>query len=180
MVRSEHGTKQTTQTIVDWKSRLQILFRSSSDQNIAIIGIGHPLRGDDYIGSFILKELRRNAKMIPINVQLLDAENNVECIISKLVKLKPKHVIFIDACKMNLKPGGINLIPVTATEYPFFTTHGIPLKLLSKQFIPESECWILAVQPKQVEFSDTPSPEVRKAGIMISDYVSKLLTEAAN
>jgi len=177
LVRSTHGTKQTTQTIADWKIQLQVLFRLSS--NITIIGIGHPFRGDDYIGSFILKELKRSSK-IPVNVQLLDAEDSVESIISKLVKLKPEHVIFVDACEMNLKAGGICLMPMAATEYPFFTTHGIPLKLLSKQILPESECWILAVQPKQVEFSDKLSPEVRRAGLTISEYVSKLLTGIAN
>ena len=118
--------------------------------------------------------------MMPVNVQLTDAEDGVESVITKLVELKPKHVIFIDACEMNMKPGETRLISAAATEYPFFTTHGIPLKLLSEQLLPESESWILAVQPKQAEFSDSPSPEVRRAGLEISDYVSKLLTEVTN
>lgn len=180
MVRSEHGTTQTTHIVADWKIQLRELFRSSSKKNIVIIGIGHPLRGDDYIGSCILKELKRSSNMIPVNVRLFDAEDSVESAISKLVELKPKYVIFIDTCEMNMKPGEIRLFPVAATEYPFFTTHGIPLKLLSERILPESECWILAVQPKQVEFSNDTSPEVREAGLSILEYVSKLLTEIAN
>jgi hydrogenase 3 maturation protease len=145
-----------------------------------MVGVGHPLRGDDYIGSFILRELKRSTNMMPVNVQLVNAEDSVESVITKLVELKPKHVIFIDACEMNMKPGEIRLIPVAATEYPFFTTHGIPLKLLSEQLLPESESWILAVQPKQVQFSDNPSPEVHRVALEISEYVSKLLTEVTN
>jgi len=145
-----------------------------------MVGIGHPLRGDDYIGSFILRELKKSVNVMPVNVQLINAEDSVESVITRLVELRPKHVIFIDACEMNMRPGETRLIPVAATEYPFFTTHGIPLKLLSEQLLPESESWILAVQPKQVDFSDNPSPEVRRAGVEISDYVSKLLTEVNN
>ena len=145
-----------------------------------MVGIGHPLRGDDHIGSFILRQLKRNANTIPVNVQLINAEDSVESVIPKLAELKPKHIIFIDACEMNMKPGETRLIPVATTEYPFFTTHGIPLKLLSKQLLPESESWILAVQPKQVEFSENPSPELRRVAREVSEYVSKVWTEVTS
>jgi len=176
LVRPHHGTSQATLTIVDWKIQLQQLFKSSK-QKYAIVGVGHPLRGDDYVGSLILKLLKRSVKRIPLNVQLFDAEDNVESTISKLTQTKPNHIIFIDACEMNMKPGETLLIPMSTTEYPFFTTHGIPLKLLSERILPESECWILAIQPKHLEFSNNPSPEVRRVGLMISKHLSKLLTE---
>jgi len=179
LVRSEYGARQTTLAIADWKIQLRELLRSSK-QKFAIIGIGHPLRGDDYVGSLILKLLIRNLKRIPQNVQLFDAENNVESTISKLAKTKPNNIIFIDACEMDIEPGGTRLIPASATEYPFFTTHGIPLKLLCERMLPESDCWILAIQPRRMEFSDNQSPEVHQVALMISEKLSKLLVEATN
>jgi hydrogenase 3 maturation protease len=176
LVQSKLVTKQTAYTIGDWKAQLQELFKSSSKHNLALIGIGHPLRGDDYIGSFILKGLIKHSKT-PLNAHLFDAEDSIESIVSKLVELKSKCIIFIDACEMNVAPGEIHLIPVAATEYPFFTTHGIPLKLLCERMLPESESWVLAVQPKQAEFSESLSPEVREAGLKISEYISKILME---
>ena len=78
------------------------------------MGVGHPLRGDDYVGSFILKEIKRSK--LPPSFHLYDAEDSVESIVSKLVELKPKLIIFIDACELNEKSGETRMIPVAETE----------------------------------------------------------------
>jgi hydrogenase 3 maturation protease len=143
------------------------------------IGVGHPLRGDDYVGSYVVKELIRRVKPKPLNVDFFDAEDRVESVITKAIQTSPKHVIFVDSCEMNSQPGKIQLISVSDTDFPFFTTHGIPLKLLSEQLLPESEAWVLAIQPKQVEFSEKMSTEVSEAGVSISESILKRLLEAA-
>jgi len=172
MEDSELITEQTA-SIVDWRFQLRELL--SSKHSIAFVGVGHPYRGDDYVGSFILKELERH-KFPPL-VHLYDAEDNVESIVSRLVELKPDCVIFVDACELNGKPGETRMISVAETEYPFFTTHGIPLKVLCERMLPECQSWVLAVQPERVEFSDTLTPEVRGAAFMISDVISKTVEE---
>ena len=108
---------------------------------------------------------------------MYDAEDNVESIVSRLVELRPDCVIFVDACELNARPGETRMISVTETEYPFFTTHGIPLKVLCERMLPECQSWVLAVQPERVEFSDTLTPEVRGAAFMISDVISKTVEE---
>jgi len=161
-------TEETT-SIVDWRFQLRELL--SSKHSIAFVGVGHPFRGDDYVGSFVLKELGKHK--FPPSVHLYDAEDNVESIVSRLVELKPGCVIFVDACELNARPGETRMIPVVETEYPFFTTHGIPLKVLCERMLPECQSWVLAVQPEQVEFSDTLTPEVRRAAFMISDTIMR-------
>ena len=170
MVRSANVSKQTTSTIPSWQVRLEELLRSSSSQSLVFIGVGHPLRGDDYVGSYIVKDLIKRSKN-KRNVHLFDAEDSIETVIAKVVELRPKHVIFIDACEMNSRPGETHLISIAQTDYPFFTTHGIPLKLLAQKMLFESEAWVLAIQPKQVEFSGSLSPEVHEAGVSISEYI---------
>lgn len=170
MVRSANVSKQTASTVDAWQVRLKELWRSSSSQSVVFIGVGHPLRGDDYVGSYIVKEVMKRSKNRR-NVHLFDAEGSVETVIAKVVELKPSHVIFIDACEMNGQPGETQLISIDQTDYPFFTTHGIPLKLLAQKMLSESETWVLAIQPKQVEFSDRLSPEVQEAGKSISGYI---------
>ena len=174
MVRSANVSRQTTSTIDAWKVTLEELWRSSPDQSLVFIGVGHPLRGDDYIGSHVVKEVMKRAEGRR-NVHLFDAEGSVETIIAKVVELKPSHVIFIDACEMSGQPGETRLISMDQTDYPFFTTHGIPLKLLAQKILSESETWVLAIQPKQVEFSDRLSPEVQEAGKAISEYILRRL-----
>ena len=174
MVDSEAVTSETISS-GNWAVQLRQLYKSSK-RGMAIVGVGHPLRGDDYVGSFVLKKLEKDSKF-PSRVHLYDAEDNVESIVSKLAELKPECVIFIDACEMNSRPGETRMIPVAETEYPFFTTHGIPLKLLCERLLPDCKSWVLAVQPEHVEFSDTLSPEMRCAAFMISETIMKTVKE---
>jgi hypothetical protein len=43
--------------------------------------------------------------------------------------------------------------------------------------LPRCQAWVLAVQPEQVEFSDTLSPTVRRAAFTICDVISKSVKE---
>lgn len=179
MVCSENAAKLTALTISDWQAKLSRLLLLSSKHKIVFIGVGHPLRGDDYVGSYVIKELIKRIERKSLNVDFFDAEDNVESVITKATQTGPKHVIFVDSCEMNSQPGTIQLISVSETDYPFFTTHGIPLKLLSERLLPESEAWVLGIQPKQVEFSEKMSPEVGEAGVLISEFVLTRLLEAS-
>jgi len=123
------------------------------------------------VGSYVAKELITRVEPKPNNVEFFDAEDNVESIIPKVIETRPKYVIFVDSCEMNTQPGEIRLISVSETDYPFFTTHGIPLKLLSERLLPQSEAWILAIQPDHLEFGEKMSGEVTEAGILISEFI---------
>jgi hydrogenase maturation protease len=159
-------------TIVDWKIQLQQLLKLSPEHNMALVGVGNPFRADDYVGSFILKELIKQSKIRP-NIHLFDVEDAIEFFVSKLCELNPRRIIFIDACEMNAKPGETFMIPMAGTKYPFFATHGIPLKLLCERMLPKSDAWLLAIQPEGVEFSDALSPQVRRRALIISETISR-------
>ena len=179
MVCSENTAKLTALSIPSWQAKLSRLLLSSSKNRIAFIGVGHPLRGDDYVGSYVVKELIKRVARKPLNVDFFDAEDSVESVITKAIQTNPKHVIFVDSCEMDSQPGEVRLISVSETDYPFFTTHGIPLKLLSERLLPESEAWVLAIQPKQVEFSEKMSTEIGEASVLISEFILKRLLEAS-
>jgi len=177
LVSSKSAATRSALSTVDWQVKLSNLLQSSSEHKIVFIGVGNPLRGDDFVGSYVAKELIRRVERKPSNVDFFDAEDSVESVITKASKTGPKHIIFIDSCQMNVRPGEIQLISVHETEYPFFTTHGIPLKLLSTRLLPQSEAWVLAIQPKQVEFSEEMSPEVCEAGVIVSQFILNSLSE---
>jgi hydrogenase maturation protease len=136
------------------------------------------MRGDDYVGSYITKTLID--EIHARGVILFDVEDRIEFMVSKIAAANPKHVIIIDACEMNLSPGDIALFPLAETEYPFFTTHGIPLKLLATKLLPDAETWLLAIQPERMEFSglnERLSPAVLAAARSISRLVADTLEE---
>ncbi len=181
MPKLERPREQTTSTKADWRADLRTLLRScSTTAGIAFVGIGHPLRGDDYVGSYTAKTIMRAMDgTLPEGMYIFDAEDNLEALITRLADLSLQHVIFIDACEMRARPGEVNLLSVSETSYPFFTTHGIPLKVLAERLLSKSEVWVLAIQPKQAEFGDRLSPELRSAAAHISGFITKGLGEGS-
>ena len=169
----------TLSTHANWQPRLrEILESASATARVALVGVGHPMRGDDYVGSFIVKALMDETRAD--DVILFDVEDSIEWVILKIAKSNPGHVILIDACDMNLSAGEISLIPLAQTDYPFFTTHGIPLKLLANKFLPRAETWILAIQPERMEFNEispTLSPAVLTAAKSVSTFIRSILEE---
>jgi Ni,Fe-hydrogenase maturation factor len=78
---------------------------------------------------------------------------------------------------MRAKPGEVNLLSVAETSYPFFTTHGIPLKVLAERLLKGCEVWVLAIQPKETEFDEDLSPELHDAASHVSDFIVSNLME---
>lgn len=171
--------QERTASTQTWRPKLKELFKSCSPNGkIALVGVGNPLRGDDYVGSYIIKSImNKTGGRLPDGICLLDAEDDVETAIMKLASRGLEHVIFIDACEMGQKPGTASLLAVADTSYPFFTTHGIPLKVLAERFLSESTVWILAIQPKRTEFAEGLAAEIRNAAISISQFIMVSLTD---
>ena len=181
MNREEQARGQTASDVDSWENQLRTLLKPpSSNRRVALVGMGHPLRSDDFVGSYVVKTLIEEAKGVVLdNVHLVDAEDNVEALITSIGELRPRHVIFVDACDMNGRPAEKRLISVAQTTYPFFTTHGIPMKLIAERLLSDSEVWILAIQPKNTDFGETLSPEIREAADSISSFIMKLTEREA-
>jgi hydrogenase maturation protease len=174
----ERPREQTTFTEA-WQNQLKKVLKAySPERKLGIVGLGHPMRGDDFVGSYAMKAAMDAVDgKVPEGVYLFDAEDNLEALVSRLVKLGLKYLIFIDACEMERRSGEVVLLSVMETSYPFFTTHGIPLRVFAERFFADSEVWILAIQPKQTEFDRALSPEVRDAAAKISKSIVTNLME---
>jgi len=158
-------------TDANWQPRLrEILASASSTARMALVGVGHPMRGDDFVGSFIVKVLMK--RMRTDEVVLFDAEDGIEWVVSKIAESNPKCLILLDACEMNASPGEVDLVSLAETNYPFFTTHGIPLKLLVSKLLPSVETWILAIQPGRMGLNEGLSPAVLAAANSVSNFIA--------
>jgi len=178
----ERMCTRTLSTHANWQPQFrEIIASASPSARVVLVGIGHPMRGDDYVGSFIVKALVDRNRVN--DVILFDVEDSIEWVILKIAKSNPRHMILIDACEMNLKAGEVSLIRLAEMSYPFFTTHGIPLKLLANKFLPNAETWILAIQPERMEFNGdrtTLSPEVLASASSVSNFIASTLEERPN
>lgn len=98
---------------MSWQHKLTQLIQSQNNKpaRISIIGVGHPLFGDDYIGCWITDKLLEQ-NLVSKNIQIISAQSNPENIIGPIVRFNPDHMILIDALSGN-QYGEINLIPWT-------------------------------------------------------------------
>jgi len=175
---SKRVSEQTTSPENSWRTDLRKILTSSSQKSkVALVGMGHPFCSDDFAGSYLVKKLAVKGGKLPEGVYLFDGEDNVEALIMKISQLEPENVIFADTCEMKAEPGETRLISVTETSYPFFTTHGVPLKLLAEQLLVGSQVWVLAIQPKQTDFGEHLSPEIQAAVDSASDFFLGILKE---
>jgi hydrogenase maturation protease len=159
-LKEQDGVSEwTTSTVVAWQQQLKtIVTASSPTRKIALVGMGYSLRSDDYVGSYVVKKLIvREKDRLPEHICLFDGEDHVEALIIRISDLQPGYVIFIDACEMKAEPGETRPISVNQTIYPFFTTHGVPLKLLAEQLLLKSTVWVLCIQPRDTDFGEHPS-----------------------
>ncbi len=149
---------------VDWSHEIiGLLDREELDGEAFIVGIGHPLRSDDYVGSLIAKDLQTQIVRVSGKFVVVDAENSPENVLAKILDKQVRLIIIVDAVDMGLPAGTIRLFSLNETTYPFFTTHNIPLHVILRSDDDKGRVVLLGVQPKTVDFGTGLSDQVETA-----------------
>ena len=158
-----------------WRTRLaELMTRQNDERCVALVGLGHQFRGDDYVGSLIAKDLRRKVKT-GRQVVIVDAESSPENITKVLEENRPRLLILIDAIDAGLQPGAISLLDISETTYPFFGTHSLPLKILLEMSPEIPKTVLLGIQPESFEFGLPISSEVAIAESQVVLELSSLI-----
>ena len=146
-------------------------------ERVAVLGIGNPLRRDDAVGLEIVKMLKGR---VPRKVRLLECETVPENFTREIREFSPTHVLMIDAAQLGAEPGEARLVPPERILGMVLSTHAIPLSLLTeviKQSI-DAEVMILGVQPKEIEFGEGLTPELRRASKRIVSILVRIMKES--
>lgn len=120
-------------------------------KRLAILGIGNSLRGDDAIGLEIVKKLIHK---VPNNVIIFECDTSPENFLSKIEKIKPTHVLIIDAAQIDEEAGKAQIINPSKISKTTLSTHTIPLSFLVG-ILHESiktKIMLLGVQPENIEY----------------------------
>ncbi len=144
---------------MDVKSRLEEELKGA--RNIVVLGIGNELKGDDSAGLLAAKELKNLSPKMHVFITGLMPENFVGLI----KKIRPSHVILIDAASMGEKPGCIRIIDISKIKGATFSTHAQPLNFLCDYLRSNIGCSIIiiGIQPYNLSFDSCVSKEVMKA-----------------
>jgi len=132
---------------------------------LKVIGLGNELCGDDGIGPVILNELRRQVHQVPVD--LIHAGSDAFIVLDYL--LQPDPVLIIDCARMGRKPGAIAKFRATQIQPPWINNsislHGFSMGdvlKMARDLGYTTECMIIGVEPKILDFNTGLSDEVSR------------------
>ncbi len=150
---------------------------------VVVVGMGNILRGDDGIGIFIAKKLRKLVRGSK-KVKVLVCEAGFENITHVLVRYKPKRLLIIDAVYVEGgEPGTIYVFGINDIDSnPTITTHHLPLKLVLDYLMRhlDVEVSIIGVQVGRIELGAKMSDEVLNAGLYLVNLFEEVLQKLSN
>lgn len=151
---------------------LTVLRAKNEVLRVAIVGVGQELCGDDAVGIMIIRNLKN---CISNQSQILLIEGGVapENYTGQLRRYKPDLVLLIDAADLNNDPGSVCCISCEETTGLSFSTHTMPLHVLSKFITTEFECCVMliGIQPSQLKLGQLVSPVIREAAKGVSELL---------
>lgn len=148
-------------------------------ERICIMGVGNKKRGDDAIGFLTTIMIMAQLKRYHKNLIFINSGEVPENFTGEIRKFQPTLTIIIDACISGNKPGTIYIVDPGKIQENDFSTHRMPLSMLVKFLettIP-TKVIILGIEPKNLNFKDDISPEVKKAIDKLVASMVKVLNE---
>ncbi len=144
-------------------------------KKVVLAGIGNPIRTDDYVGLYIVEQLRGR---LPETVCLLEAETVPESYLLDVEEFHPSHVLLIDAAFSGLKAGEARLVdPENIEDYSAVTTHLLPLRIFCEYIrqATAAKIALLLIEPKSMEFGEGLTGEVLAAAERLTKTLANLL-----
>jgi hydrogenase maturation protease HycI len=138
---------------------------------LALVGIGHELRGDDAAGLKVAHGLRERfgtAGETAVNGLVwlvLEAGPAPENVTGALRRFRPDLVLFIDAAQMDEPAGTIRWLTPQETDGFGASTHSLPFSVLATYLTAELGCEValIGLQPAANRLGVSLSPAVAHA-----------------
>jgi len=147
----------------------------SNAQKVVIVGIGNPLRKDDFVGVEIVRNLQNKGSQ---SVYLIECETVPESFIEPIIDFKPTHILIIDAAMLNLTSGSSKLIePDQMVKHPTVSTHVLPLRIFCEYLVKTTDAKIalLVIQPKDTSFGEGLTSKLRETATILTNLLSRFL-----
>ena len=140
------------------------LRENDSHPRVAIVGIGHELRGDDAAGGVIARRLKDLVADQP-HILVIEGGSAPENHTGSLRRFAPNLVLLVDAADMSEPPGSVRWLSWQATTGFSASTHTLPVYVLSQYLSSEFGCDIalIGIQPAQMTIGKPLSFAVKTA-----------------
>ena len=156
--------KQLSKYTITNLNQLSSILKSYKRSETTFLCIGNPIMSDDGIGCYIFNNLSN------LNgIKLINTENVPENYVSKIIKLKPKLLIGIDAVEFSSHPGEIKLFNEEEILNFSSSTHSISSKMIIDRIREELDFsfYLVGIQPKNIMLGNDFSEEVLNSVSML-------------
>ena len=157
--------------------------RRDGPARVAVVGIGHDLRGDDAAGVAVARVLKarlhRHRTRVPRRpILVIDAGPAPENHTATLRRFAPDVVLLVDSAEMSLRPGSVRRLRQEAASGVTASTHTLPLSVLCAYLVRETNCvlTLLGIQPAGNGLGDPLSPVVARAVERVARSLDRTLT----
>jgi hydrogenase 3 maturation protease len=141
---------------------------------VLLIGAGNTLRGDDGAGPAVIDLLEGN-----VNASLLDVGEVPESYLSRIQAVRADTIVLIDAANFGAAPGDLAVLEAEDIAGCSLSTHQMPLDLFFRFLAGEraADMFALGIQPAQIGFGESMSPEVTDSVHALAKLLQDLLSE---
>jgi hydrogenase 3 maturation protease len=169
-----------------WQSWLARTLRSRRRRDgparVAVVGIGHELRGDDAAGVVVARVLKARLhrhRVLRRPVLVIDAGPAPENHTATLRRFAPDVILLVDSAEMGVRPGSVRRLRQEAASGVTASTHTLPLSVLCAYLVRETNCvlTLLGIQPAGNGLGDPLSPVVAGAVARVVRSVENALSQ---
>jgi len=144
-------------------------------KKVVIIGVGNPLRKDDSVGDFIAKKLKETLRCK--TVEIIECETVPENYLGVIERLKPSHVLVLDAAASGLEPGRTVFTELGEAKGLAISSHNIPLSFFGEYVnrTTGAKVVLLGIQPEKVELGAGLTGKVRETADEVVSILLRVL-----
>ena len=131
---------------------------------VVLVGIGHPLRGDDAFGPVLAERLAARLSQGFPSILTVNAGPTPENQVGVVERHRPDAVLLVDCVDLGEAPGKTRLLTPKELAASDASTHGFPLPLIMEEFARRTgaDVRLLGVQPANLELGEPISPPIRR------------------
>jgi hydrogenase 3 maturation protease len=145
-------------------------------EKLIVLGVGNELKCDDGVGPFIIRKLK-DENIENKNLLFIDAKTVPENFTGKIRKENPSHLIIVDACLMDGRPGDMKIV----NKYEFanigISTHSMSLSFFVRYLEKDTDIKIIfvGIEPESMDWADRPTEKVENAAFDFIDALRGIL-----
>jgi hydrogenase 3 maturation protease len=148
---------------------------------LAVLGTGNALKADDAAGLLVANLLDNHlSRYQKSKIKILRAYEIIDLYLKKIKRIKPSHLIIIDAIDLGRKPGSIITARIGPAKKRKKRVGGEFYAFLEK-LSADTSCriYLVGVQPETLDFGHPVTPSIKEACRQIVDFIAHLVPRKA-